>query len=204
MNHKLARRAGRLTLFAALTAVVLAFSAACGSSDKDAPLSGTDHNGADVSFAQDMIQHHAQALAMVNLTVARPLDPDFKAFATRVRDAQGPEIETMVDWLGDWGEDVPATSNDHAHGDMGTMPDGMDDMPGIMSTEEMDGLKAAPDADFEKMWLEMMIRHHRGAIEMAEDEQKNGQFKAALDLADSIIGAQTAEIDEMNRMLSAP
>ncbi len=195
----------------ALAAVVLGLTvtlSACGSDDAGTDpieVSTTEHNDADVAFATDMIQHHAQALSMVDLTLDRPLDPDVTALAEEIRAAQGPEIETMADWLTEWGEDVPETMRDHVNSghDMGDMSDTMDDMdhgdemPGMMTAEDMDALEEASDPDFEEMWLDMMIQHHEGAIEMAETEEAEGQFKDAVDLAGDIVATQTAGIEKM-------
>ena len=181
-----------------------------GGSGGSADVSTTEHNDADVTFASDMITHHAQALSMVDLTLERDLDPEVQALAEDIRDAQGPEIETVADWLTTWGEDVPDTMRDHANAghDMGDMSDTMDDMghgdmPGMMTSDDMDALENAPDGQFQDMWLEMMIEHHEGAIEMAETEQEDGQFKDAVDLAGQIIDAQQAEIDTMNGLLDS-
>ena len=78
-------------------------------------MSETDHNDADVAFATDMIQHHAQALSMVDLTEGRTLDPEVKQLAEDIRATQAPEIEKMADWLQDWDEKVPATMRDHSN-----------------------------------------------------------------------------------------
>ena len=188
----------------------------CGGEDPDGTggtgatkVSATEHNDADVAFATDMIQHHAQALAMVDMTVGRDLDPEVAALTEDIRSAQGPEIETMVDWLMDWGEEIPETVRDHAnagHGD--GADDGMDhgdmghsDMPGMTSAEDMSALEDAPDAEFEDMWLEMMIEHHQGAVEMAETEQGEGQYEPAVDLAGDIVDAQSADIETMEELL---
>lgn len=198
-------RTKRRQRLAALAPVLLllALAAGCGSGDRDEnAVSATEHNEADVAFATDMIQHHAQALAMVNLTVERPLDPEVEALAEDIRDAQGPEIETMVDWLDEWNEKVPGTVNDHMNHDMGTMPEGTEDMPGMMSADEMNDLETASDTEFQKMWLDMMIRHHEGAVEMAATEVDEGRYKPAVDLARSIITAQEGEIDQMEKMLA--
>ena len=167
---------------------------------------GDVYNAADVKFATDMIQHHAQALAMVALTDGRPLDPAMKKLTEQIRDAQAPEIETMTGWLTNWGQKVPATVNDHVHG--GHDMDGMDmgsgtgtDMPGMMTSEQMDQLKNASDAEFQDMWLQMMQDHHRGAIEMAQDEVKKGTFNDAIALAKQIASSQQQEIDKMEAML---
>lgn len=200
-KHRRRRFRHVLTPPALLLALVLALVAGCGSDSEKEPRSSTEHNDADVTFATDMIQHHAQALAMVNLTVQRPMDPEFQALTERIRDAQAPEIETMTDWLEEWDEEVPETVNDHMNHDMGTMPEGTEDMPGMMSAEEMDGLENAPDTRFQVMWLEMMIRHHEGAVEMARTEESEGRYLPAVELARSIISSQEDEIAEMEALV---
>ncbi|WP_341926500.1 DUF305 domain-containing protein [Nocardioides psychrotolerans] len=196
------------TTLAALTLGLSLALTACGGDDSTgSPTSSGDHNDADVSFASDMIQHHAQALTMVDLTVDRDLDPDFQQLAEGIRDAQGPEIETMSNWLEQWGEEVPATVRDHSNAeghDMGDMADdtGMD-MPGMMSDEDLEELADASDADFEDLWLEMMIEHHEGAVSMAETEQEDGTYEPAVSLAEQIVATQTEEIATMQEMLDS-
>lgn len=189
-------------------ALVLGLSLAlvgCGGDDptrSSSTVSKTDHNDADVTFASDMIQHHAQALSMVDLTMGRDLDPEVAALAEKIRSAQAPEIETMSDWLQEWGEDVPETVRDHAnahgsgHGDAGGS-----EMPGMMSAEEMTALEEAGDAEFQDMWLSMMIEHHEGAVEMARTERSEGKYKPAIDLAGEIEKSQTREIKTMEGLL---
>ena len=98
-------RTRRAAAALALTAVLGVAISACGDDDSQDPAAtrtatnGDVFNEADVRFASDMIQHHAQALAMVDLTVGRPLDAEVQDLADAIRDAQGPEIETMADWL---------------------------------------------------------------------------------------------------------
>jgi len=74
-------------------------------------------------------------------------------------------------------------------------------MPGMMSNEDMDKLEKASGAEFDKLFLEMMVEHHEGAIEMAETEKADGEYGPATKLADDVIKAQTAEIEQMNKML---
>jgi uncharacterized protein (DUF305 family) len=199
---------GGLTLGLALTLT------ACGNDDEpsggtSAQVSETDHNDADVAFATDMIQHHAQALSMVDLTVDRTLDPEVQQLADDIREAQGPEIETMSDWLQEWDEEVPATMRDHSNAghDMEGMGDSMEgldsDMPGMMSADDFDELENASDSEFQTMWLEMMVEHHEGAVEMAQDQQESGQYKPAIDLARDVVDTQTAEIDTMKALLGS-
>ena len=168
---------------------------------------GDVFNDADVEFATGMIPHHAQALEMVDQTVGRELSPDVQALAAQIREAQAPEVEQMSDWLTTWEEPVPETSLDHSnaegHGHEGDGMEDMGDMPGMMSAEEMDELEAASDADFERLFLEMMIDHHQGAVEMAETEQAEGEYADAVALAEAIEKSQTAEIETMEQLLGS-
>lgn len=171
-------------------------------------LNGDVFNEADVKFATAMIPHHAQALVMVDLTRGRELSPEMEELTAAIQDAQGPEIEQMVDWLTEWDEPIPETMRDHAnaddHGMSGhDMGDDGAGMPGMMTEGEMSELEGEHGSEFEAMWLEMMIAHHKGAIEMAEDEQRDGIFPPARELAEAIETSQRAEIDHMNELLDS-
>ena len=195
-----------LILTAVVTLLALFTLAACGGDDSSTEDIRTSSNGekfsdADVAFAGDMIQHHAQALAMVDMTLGRDLDPEVAALAEEIRAAQTPEIEQMSDWLQSWGEPVPATSRDHANSEGGGQGMDLGDMPGMMAEDEMSELEGASDAEFEAMWLEMMIAHHQGAVEMAKREQSDGTFEPAVDLAAHIESSQTEEIEAMQQLL---
>lgn len=159
------------------------------------------HNAQDVSFAQGMIPHHRQALEMAELAAERASSAEVKDLASRIEKAQDPEITTMSGWLTSWGEDVPASSGSTA----GSMP-GMDHsdgsaMPGMMDGSDMDKLEKASGADFDTMFLTMMIEHHEGAVDMATTEKDKGAHGPATSMADGIVTAQTAEIAEMNKLL---
>lgn len=193
-----------LTVVSLGLALVLAGCADASDDSVRTSTSGEEFNSADVTFATEMIQHHAQALKMVDLTMGRDLSAEVQQLADDVRAAQTPEIEQMSDWLQDWDEPIPSTVRDHANseGDMGDMDmSEMDDMPGMMSPEEMESLEKAPDAEFEQMWLEMMITHHEGAAEMAAEEQEDGLHQGAVKLAEQIEAAQTEEIQTMEGLL---
>lgn len=193
-----------------ITATLALTAAACGNDDAStaatSEVSTTEHNDADVEFASNMLQHHAQALSMVDLTRGRTLDPEVQQLAEQIRDAQAPEIEIFTDWLTDWDEEVPETVRDHSNAghDMDDMDGSMNDenMPGMMTSDDMGALEDASDADFQTMWLEMMVEHHEGAVEMAKDEQSDGQYKPAVDLAGNIVESQSAEIETMKGLLS--
>jgi uncharacterized protein (DUF305 family) len=118
--------------------------------------------------------------------------PEVIDLATRIQAAQEPEIEQMTAWLTAAGESV---SMDMSEGH------DMSSMEGMMSAEDMDTLAASTGAEFDQMWLEMMIVHHEGAISQSETVKANGSNPDVLALADQIITAQQAEITEMRALL---
>ncbi|TLS41550.1 DUF305 domain-containing protein [Streptomyces montanus] len=156
------------------------------------------HNDADVDFAKEMIQHHRQAVDMAELADGRASSQKVEDLAKKIKGAQDPEIKTMSGWLTSWGEQVPEDMSDAGH-DMGH--DMSSSMPGMMSGEDMDKLEKASGAEFDKMFLEMMVEHHEGAVEMAKTEKADGTYGPATKLADDVITAQTAEIQQMNKMV---
>ena len=178
--------------------LVVVLGSACSSNDDPSVVetadqstveASADHNDADVEFAQAMIPHHEQAVEMAQLAETRASSEDVKDLAGRIEAAQSPEIEAMTGWLAEWGEDVePMGGMDH-------------DSSGMMTDAEMMELEAASGADFDRQFLEMMVAHHMGAIEMAETEIADGQFTDALALAEAIKSAQEAEIAEMETLL---
>ncbi|WP_406439270.1 DUF305 domain-containing protein [Streptomyces sp. NBC_01613] len=210
--HRSLVRRTALTVTAGVAALVLA---ACGSDNdsgghdmgsmnSDSSPSATAsakagaHNAADVSFAKEMIQHHRQAIAMADLAADRASSQEVKDLATKIKGAQDPEIKTMSGWLTSWGEEVPE--------DMSSSMPGMDhdtssSMPGMMSSDDMDKLDKASGTEFDKMFLEIMVKHHEGAVTMAKTEKSDGKYGPATKLADDVITAQTAEIKQMNKML---
>jgi uncharacterized protein (DUF305 family) len=173
------------TVFGAIAATTLL--AACGSDADQA----ADHNAADVTFATEMIPHHRQAVEMAELAGTRANSPEVLELAEEIAGAQEPEIETMSGWLESWGEPVPEEMGGMDHGGM----------TGMMSEEQMRALEAATGPAFDDMFLEMMIEHHTGAIQMAQTEQSEGQYADAVELAAQIEQAQQAEIETMQDLL---
>jgi len=149
----------------------------------------TTHNAADITFAQDMIPHHQQAVQMARLAATRASDTRVRDLASRIEAAQDPEITTMTGWLNTWGAQMP--------GDMA----GMDAMPGMMSTASMNTLTAARGAAFDKTFLSMMIAHHTGALTVAKAALREASDPDTLALARSIIDGQTAELAQMKAIL---
>ena len=148
-------------------------------------------NDVDAMFAAMMIDHHQQAIDMSGTLLAKTgVDSRVVDLATRIEAAQTPEIAKMRGWLADWG--VPsAAPGSMAHGD------------GMMSEADMAALEAAPGAEAGKLFLQQMIVHHEGAVEMARTEMTGGKDPAAVALATAIIDAQTAEIAEMKGLVAA-
>lgn len=149
-----------------------------------------EHNQADVTFAQQMIPHHAQAVAMTDLAATRAVTPQVRDLAGRIARGQGPEIEQMNTMLDTWGAPRPQT------GSMSSMA-----MTGMMSDQQMDELAAAGGPAFDQTFLTMMTAHHQGAVTMAQAELGSGQNPQAKQLAQAIITAQQAELVEMATLL---
>lgn len=157
------------------------------------------HNAADVTFARDMIPHHAQAVAMANFTIGRKVDPQIVALAERIRAIQTPQTSKLSSWLQDWGKDVPRTMIDHGGHAMGDTS-----MPGAMTKAELQALEHANGARFERLWLVSMIAHHKGAVTMAKTEQARGANPAAVRLAERIVQGQQSEISRIDKLLRDP
>ena len=160
----------------------------------------TEGNDADITFAQEMIPHHAQAIEMSDMLLAKDgVDERVAALAKQIKAAQTPEIEHMTGWLHDWDADMPAMGAHESldHSEMGHGSGGM------MSEHDMAALSEADGRTASRFFLEQMIAHHRGAIDMAGMEVAEGQNQEAVDLAQAVIDAQQAEIDEMEALLGS-
>ncbi len=167
-------------------------------------------NAADETFAERMIPHHQQAVAMADLALAGKADASaaVKDLAARIKGAQGPEIGMMQGWLTMWGAPMMtgATTPMVSAGEMpmnSTATSATADTPmdGMMSAADLASLAAASGTSFDTMWLTMMVEHHHGAITMSMTEQQSGANPDAKTLAGTIINAQNAEIAEMNTLL---
>lgn len=173
-----------------------------GSADAKAPSGSTPTgalNDAEAVFAEGMIVHHAQAIEMADLALdpARGASAEVIDLATRIKAAQDPEISLMMGWLGATGDAMDMDSMD------GHSMDGhdMESMEGMMSDEQMESMANAMGGDFDRLWLELMILHHRGAVAEAEQVKAAGSNADVQTLADQIITAQQAEIAEMEALL---
>lgn len=159
--------------------------------DASATAASATFSDADVAFAQGMIPHHQQAVVMADLVADRASSQEVKDPAAQIKDAQDPEITQMTSWLEDWGQPTEMSGMDSM------------DMAGMMSDTQMADLEAASGAEFDTMFLTMMIERHNGAIEMANTEIADGKNADAIALAEAIVKAQEAEIETMQGLLDA-
>jgi uncharacterized protein (DUF305 family) len=166
---------------------------------------GQEHNDADVMFSQHMIPHHRQAIEMSDMLLAKQgIDPRVAELAQQIKAAQGPEIAQMQRWLDGWGNPsmAPMPSGDMDMPGHGDMP-GMSRGSGMMSDQDMTALQDAQGVDASKLFLTQMIKHHEGAIMMAQNEIRDGKYPAAVEMARAIVESQQKEIDTMNGILTS-
>jgi uncharacterized protein (DUF305 family) len=156
----------------------------------------TPPNDGDVTYVREMIVHHRQAIEMTALVPDRGADGQVKGLASRIADAQGPEIEMMDAWLKKHSKPPVPPAEHGGHG-------GHADMPGMATPEQMDQLKAAKGADFDKLFLRLMIAHHQGALAMADVVRTKGVDVRVQEMADDVTATQSAEIRRMQGMLGA-
>jgi uncharacterized protein (DUF305 family) len=165
-------------------------------------LSGPEYTEADVAFLQGMIPHHVQALRMTRLVPDRTSRDDVPLFAERIDLSQEDEIDVMRRWLEERDEEVPRLGAGHDMGDMEGM--GGELMPGMLTEEELLELEAASGEAFDRLFLEAMIRHHLGAMQMVEElyAQDGGQDPEISRLANHIYSDQSIEISRAEGMLA--
>ena len=166
------------------------------SADKAVDLSRVQHTAADVRFMQNMIGHHAQAIEMTALLASRTASADMRKLALRIDVSQADEIKMMREWLQARG--VPPPS-EHAH----HMPAGMD-MPGMLTSQEMERLAGSTGTEFDRLFLAFMIKHHEGALIMVKELFSTpgaGQESEIFAFASDVDADQRMEIDRMRVML---
>ncbi|GAB3620993.1 DUF305 domain-containing protein [Glutamicibacter endophyticus] len=193
-NHKFS--------YPALVAVAALALAGCstagpGSAESNPPTasassSATQANAADAMFAAGMAEHHQQALDMSQIVLqADGTDERVRALAEKIAAAQGPEIAQMKQWMQDWDQGMESMD----HSEMGHS--------GMIPEQEIQRLAKAQGDELNRLFLEQMIRHHEGAVKMAQKELDEGQHADALGLAQKIIDNQQDEIDEMKQLLES-
>lgn len=163
------------------------------------------HTAADTRFMQGMIGHHAQAMVMATMAPTNGASPQVALFARKIFQSQRDEIDLMQAWLRDHGETVPDPRDPHAGMDM-SMPGHMMLMPGMLTAEQLAQLDSARGASFDRLFLTLMIQHHRGALTMVEElfaTPGSGQEAELFGYATGVDADQRAEIGRMQGMLAA-
>jgi uncharacterized protein (DUF305 family) len=159
----------------------------------------------DAGFARDMSRHHLQGVEMANLPLSRTTDPEIRQLAFDISSTQTNQAGRMQGWLSLWGlsqsSDEPmawmsGSGHDHGETDGGLMP-------GMATEEELTELQSLSGTAFDVRFLQLMIRHHQGGFEMAEDAAGHADVPAVRTLAGRIADTQNAETTTMAAMLFA-
>ena len=185
-----------------LSGCVIVSGAGDTSSQEESPYSAND-----IMFAQMMIPHHEQALEMSLIALGRSTVEEVRDLAQRIYDGQGPEIEQMKSWIdsarGSTGMFHEMPDGSLMPNDMtgGTMMEGHS-MAGMASDSDLARLRSLDSPEFDVLFLQLMIEHHKGALAMVQMIE-NSSNAEVIALAEQITAAQTLEIDEMTRLLKS-
>ncbi|MFZ9396548.1 MAG: DUF305 domain-containing protein [Erythrobacter sp.] len=164
--------------------------------DEATRLAGTTYAPGDVSFMQGMIVHHRQAVDMAALVKGRTNNTDIVALAGRIDASQADEMKFMREWLEARGEPLSIAGMDHAH---------HHNMMGMATPAQMAALAAASGTAFDRLFLQLMIAHHRGALDMVDDLHNTpgtAYDPVMFQFTNDVVSDQKAEIERMNRLLS--
>ena len=155
---------------------------------------GAPYTKADVEFMQGMIAHHAQAIVMSRMAEKNGANPQVLKLSNKIDQSQVPEILIMQEWLKRNGQMAPDTSSWHHMR-----------MDGMLTDDELKAMEQAKGVDFDRLFLNGMIKHHMGALKMVDDlfaSPRAGQEVDVGVFANDVVTAQTAEIGIMKRLLS--
>jgi uncharacterized protein (DUF305 family) len=183
----------RRILLALVAAILLVACNQGGQEQETAPASPATPapNDADITFTQNMIPHHQQAIDMAKLVETHTDRAELRKLADGIVTSQNQEITQMEGWLQRWGKPTaPMEGMDHGGGT---------EMPGMMSEADMSHLMDLTGADFDLAFVEMMAAHHKGAIDMANTELNDGSLPQAKQLAQQIIDTQQDEINQLQQ-----
>jgi uncharacterized protein (DUF305 family) len=194
------------------TAILLTvlLATACSTADNRSTDAGRGApSESDVGFSREMAAHHSQAVDMADRIRVRTDDPRLRSLATDIVLTQQTQIGRMQGWLELWGEsitstDAPMSWTDRAATGMDHDADGstMAAMPGMAGPAEIAALDSLAVDDAEQRFLELMIDHHRGGVQMAEAVLSTEPAEVVANLAESIVVGQRAEIELLESMLA--
>jgi uncharacterized protein (DUF305 family) len=167
--------------------------------DDEAPVELPEHTALDTAFMQDMVVHHRQALVMTALVADRTRRDDLPVLAERITETQETEIDQIERWLTDRSEDLPDDDGSDDDGDHAAH----DQMPGMATADQLDRLEASSGPAFDRLFLDLMIAHHQGALTMVEQlYAAGGGLEPAADrFARDVEADQDVEILRMQELL---
>ncbi|HUP21851.1 MAG TPA: DUF305 domain-containing protein [Thermoanaerobaculia bacterium] len=169
------------------------------SAEEASDLAGILYTAADVEFMRGMIAHHAQAIRMTDLLASRTESEEMRLLAQRIELSQRDEIEMMEEWLRQHDQDVAQGADAH-HAHQGEL------MPGMLTAEQMSQLEQTRGGEFDRLFLELMIAHHQGALVMVDellDSPGGAQESTMFGFTTDVTSDQSAEIDRMAAMLES-
>jgi uncharacterized protein (DUF305 family) len=162
-----------------------------------APSAAQAHNSADITFAQNMMPCHKQAIQMSDIVLTKQgIDPRVVQVANQIKAAEDADIQRMQSWLSQWQQPTTPMMPSPTAG----MP-AMQGMAGMMSPEQMTALQNALGADASKQFLTMMIQNHQHAIMLAQSEIGSGQYPPTVAMAHSIATSEQQEVNTMQGIL---
>jgi uncharacterized protein (DUF305 family) len=172
-----------------------------------------DATSVDVGFSQDMRIHHMQAITMAGVERDRTTDPELHSLAFDIESTQLSQSGEMAGWLTVWGQpELPEIGKGymawmggagHTHGSITTSPDGTATMPGMATTEELNRFRTmAPGPESDVYFLQLMLRHHQGALPMAQYAADHASQGYVRDLGSKMVTGQSAEVTLMTQMLA--
>lgn len=193
-----------ITLGMSAIALAIALTGCSTGNGSDSPTTSESSrvaaNTADETFVTMMIPHHKQAVEMADIVLDKEgVDPRIVDLAQQIKEAQGPEIERMLSWLEDWGVDYDPNVGSMDAMDHGSMAESED---GMMTADDMSSLENADGVGASRLFLEQMIVHHVGAVDMARIALDDGQHPDVLELAQQVTDDQTVEINAMEDLLA--
>jgi len=211
-------RSSRILVFTAAAIVLLLVGAAVGmlvtlsKTGSDAP---PDAQSVDVGFAQDMRVHHMQAVTMAGLERDRTTDPVLRGIAFDIESTQLTQLSEMAGWLTVWGQpDLPAPgakhmawmseggTHEHSDGAGGRTTAPVDRMPGMATTDEINKLRKLSGKELDVLFLQLMLRHHQGGLEMAQYAAEHASEGYVRNLAEKVVSSQDNEIRLMTQYLA--
>jgi uncharacterized protein (DUF305 family) len=197
------RRYSRLAIVvSALLAAVVAATGAFWWSSADSMTAMPAATSAEAGFARDMQVHHIQGVEMAMIVRDRSDDPDIRQLAYDMATTQGHQAGQLYGWLAAWGlsqlgSQPPMTWMGHTGHAMSTL------MPGMATAQQVAELSATSGVDAERLFLRLMIAHHRGALEMSEAVLERSQHPTVVAFARAVLLSQQSEIDLMTTLLAA-